>query len=48
MYESSIACEGNGDELAVFGSSVTTVVDGRDGKGVVEDEKRGVLPQLRK
>ncbi len=47
-YEFSIACEGGTVNLSVFGSTVTTVFEGKEEKSVVEDERTGVPPEVRK
>ncbi len=47
-YEFSIACEGGTVSLSVFGSTVTTVFDGKEEKTKVADEKTGVPPEVRK
>ena len=46
-YEFSIACEGGTVNVSVFGSTVTTVFDGREEKTKVADEKTGVPPEVR-
>lgn len=45
--EFSIACEGGTGNLSVLGSAVTTAVDGKEEKRVVEDERTGVPPEVR-
>lgn len=47
-YEFNIACEGGTVSLSVFGSTVTTVVEGKEEKSVVDDERTGVPPEVRK
>lgn len=47
-YEFSVACDGGTVHLSVFGSTVTTVFDGKEEKRVVQDERTGVPPEVRK
>ena len=47
-YEFSVACDGGTVHLSVFGSTVTTVFDGKEEKRVVQDERTGVPPEVKK
>ncbi|KAM0801963.1 glucose-fructose oxidoreductase [Usnea florida] len=46
-YEFSVACDGGTVQLSIFGSTVTTVFDGKEEKRVVQDERTGVPPEVR-
>ena len=47
-YEFSVACDGGTVHLSVFGSTVTTVFDGKEEKQAVQDERTGVPPEVRR